>query len=276
MDIVQKEYEKDDKLKEEDVKMLQNWLLTQPHLPKMSEQETIWFLKSCYYNNDATKITIDNYFTMRTLSGEILRNRDFEKNLMNCMDVIVFSVLPQKTPENYTVVTSYFRDTHTEHFSCNDSIKLFDMVTMLDIYKNGTHEGLRCCFDMKGVTYGHEGMPIRLKGLHFFNVSSVMDKILAIIKPFLKKEVLEMLYLHETVDDLQKFVPLEIFSVDYGGKYVPREVLHERMKKNLMENTEFFAHQDTQIVDESLRPGKPKNESDYFGVAGTFRKLDLD
>lgn len=36
MDIVQKEYEKDKNLRREDVKMLQEWCDTQPHLPKLT------------------------------------------------------------------------------------------------------------------------------------------------------------------------------------------------------------------------------------------------
>ncbi|KAF2886974.1 hypothetical protein ILUMI_19200, partial [Ignelater luminosus] len=61
-------------------------------------------------------------------------------------------------------------------------------------------------------------MPVRLKGLHFINVVSFMDKLLALMKPFMKQELMDILYLHtESVDSLFKFVPKECMPNEFGG-----------------------------------------------------------
>lgn len=64
-------------------------------------------------------------------------------------------------------------------------------------------------FDMKGVSLGHllrikisairkffhylqEGLPGKLKAIHILNVVGFFDKILSIMKPFMKAEIFKM------------------------------------------------------------------------------------
>jgi hypothetical protein len=37
-----------------------------------------------------------------------------------------------------------------------------------------------------------EGLPVRLKGIHVLNTQSIVDKIMILVKPFMKKELLSM------------------------------------------------------------------------------------
>lgn len=45
-----------------------------------------------------------------------------------------------------------------------------------------------------------------------------MDKVLALIKPFMKKDLLDVLYLHSSVETFTEFVPLAMLPNECGGK----------------------------------------------------------
>jgi hypothetical protein len=53
-------------------------------------------------------------------------------------------------------------------------------------------------------------------------------------------------------------------------------LVSEQMKIKMRDNIPFFAWEEKQTVDETVRPGKPKSVNDIFGVEGTFKKLELD
>lgn len=61
-------------------------------------------------------------------------------------------------------------------------------------------------------------MPVRLKGLHYINTVSFMDKILALMRPFMKKELIDVLHLHSTVESFSKNVSTDQLPNEYGGK----------------------------------------------------------
>lgn len=58
---------------------------------------------------------------------------------------------------------------------------------------------------------------MRLKGLHLINTVSFVDKIVALMRPFMKKEMVDMLMLHPTLDTFYKYVPKEMLPLECGG-----------------------------------------------------------
>lgn len=73
---IQAEYKKNTSLNRNLVDEIQDWLRTQPHLPGVSELETIQFLHANYYDTEGTKNTIECYYTSRAHYKEIFTNMD--------------------------------------------------------------------------------------------------------------------------------------------------------------------------------------------------------
>lgn len=287
-------YNKDDGLKPEDVRSLQEWVEKQPHLPELSEFQVALFLQSCYYSNELAKITLDNYFTVKTLCPDIFGNRNpADPEMQAAMSCCMFTVLPELTPEGYTVLLYKLIDPNPDHFNFAMQCRAFDMITLLHLHKNGPCKGVIIVADMGGTVFGHllklgivimkkfmfylqEALPIRLKSLEYINIVSFMDKIVALMKPFMKSELLNSLYLHSNLETLYERVPKHLLPQDYGGNSESILILHEKYKALMNDSVDFFKYQDTQLVNESKRPGKPKNIGDIFGVEGTFKKLEVD
>lgn len=105
-----------------------------------------------------------------------------------------------------------------------------------------------------------------------------MDKVLALMKPFMKKELMDVMHLHSTMDTFfDKHVPKALMPNEYGGSAGSIKEIQEKNYQHLKENGGFFIDEETnKRVNEKLRPGKPKSESDLFGIDGNFKQLNFD
>ncbi|EZA49214.1 hypothetical protein DMN91_008389 [Ooceraea biroi] len=294
----EEEKKKNPELKDSDIQILKDWHAKQPHLPEISDCEYVLFLQSNYYGTEAAKNTIEEYYTSRTHITEFFSDRDplGTKQLREAFKVTSQITLSMRTKEQYKLVYVRLIDYEPSHFVHNDAIKYFLMVMDLWLYTEGTAPGHVIVIDMEGVTLPHAGrlnpisikkflyylqeaIPIRLKGMHFVHTNAVMDIILAMMKPFMKKELMDMLHIHTTKDTLANFVPLEAFPCDVSlsGKSKPLKEQQEEQLKNLEDHRQWFLKDEaTGRVNESLRVGKSKTIMDLFGVEGSFKKLDID
>ncbi|XP_014214645.1 alpha-tocopherol transfer protein-like [Copidosoma floridanum] len=294
---IKEEFKKNPELKEEDLQHLKEWYQKQPHFPKyIDENDLILFLHSNYYRLEPTKTTIENYLTTRTHTPEFFSNRDplGSKELRKIMSTVAILPLEKRTPEGYGVMYSRLINLEPDRFVFNEGLRLYAMICELWLYQEGTIPGHVFVIDVQGVQMTHalritplalkkwlyyiqEAIPLRLKAMHFLNTTPVMDFILGLMKPFLKKELMEVLYLHQNTESLSKHVPIDMLPNETGGKAGLIKNLYAKVLKDVEDHREYFIEEESVMrVDESKRPGKPKSASDVFGVEGSFKKLDID
>ncbi|XP_058456583.1 uncharacterized protein LOC131433978 [Malaya genurostris] len=291
---VDNEHRKFPDLKREDVQKIREWMEKQPHLPKISDLEIILFLHSNYHRIEPTKNTIDAFYTCRTHVPEFFSDRDMLSNeLKTLMNLIVIVPLTIPTQDKYDVIYGKVINSDTTQFSFESALKYLTMIADVVQRESGAVHGYTFVLDMEGVTMGHvtklsigtvkkflhflqEAMPVRLKGIHMTNVVPFIDKILLLIKPFMKKELLAILHLHSTAETLYPFVHQECLINELGGKAGQLMELREKFNLHMTENRDFLLEEEKKKAVEDKRPGKPKDSGTIFGMEGNFKKLDID
>lgn len=93
-----------------------------------------------------------------------------------------------------------------------------------------------------------------------------MDKMLAMVRPFIKKELLNLIHTHTTLDSFLDFhIPKRIMPAEYGGSGDNITDIIDVVYKEMQANEAFYIEEETtKRVNEQLRPGKPKAESGYI------------
>ncbi|CAH1711992.1 alpha-tocopherol transfer protein-like [Aphis gossypii] len=290
------EFKKNPELNEDDLNHLREWISKQPHLPLVTDELLVLFFHSCFYRLEPTKVTIESYFTLRTHSPELFTKRDTdEKSVLEAFKTMSFCALPGSTPDGCKVIFVYAKRVEAELFVLADFIKALSMVIDMLLMTSGTFNGLIIIYDMKGFSLSHvgrlginmmkkyvyflqDGLPARLKAIHTINTAPFIDMITSMTKPFMKKELSEKLYYHSTADpeSIFEYIPKEIMPIEIGGSGQPLKNINDDTFERVKDMRKWFLEEENYRVDEQKRPGKPKTESDYFGVEGSFKTLNLD
>ncbi|KAI8441981.1 hypothetical protein MSG28_005646 [Choristoneura fumiferana] len=109
-----------------------------------------------------------------------------------------------------------------------------------------------------------EAFPVKLKEVHIINTSPIVERFVNFI------------HVHKDVKELYKYVPREMLPVEYGGDCSSMDVLQEQWRQKLEEYGDWFKAQESVKANEALRPGRPTNYDDLFGIDGSFRQLAID
>lgn len=243
----EQEYQRNPELKKEDIEKLREWIRTKPHLPMPTEEELIRFLHSCYYKIEETKKCIDVYYKLRSSTPEFFNDRDLSRpELKQAQDVLFYSSIPEKDENGYQIIFHSLQKYESSKYNFSDGVKLLVMAVDACLLVEGTSPGYIFLFDMKGVKLGHlarlslsllrkffqyiqEGNPIRLKGIHVVNTLPIIDKIMFMIKPFMNKELLELVHFHSSdMSEVQKYLHKSCLPKDFDGDLPSCAELHEK------------------------------------------------
>ncbi|KAI8441978.1 hypothetical protein MSG28_005644 [Choristoneura fumiferana] len=264
---IREELNENAETKDADLAHIKEWLKKEPHLPdEFDDQRIMTFLRGCKFSLEKTKRKLD----------------------------MQMPPLPGLTPNGRRVILMRGLDKDVTTPNVADAFKLALMLG--DVRLNEEKEGVAgdvYILDASVATPTHfakftptlvkkflvcvqEAYPVKLKEVHVINVSPLVDKIVNFVKPFIKEKIRERIFLHSDINDLYKYVPQEMMPTEFGGNAGSLDDLHKSWVKKMEEYTPWFAEQENIKADESLRPGKPTNYDELFGIDGSFRQLVID
>nr|XP_013101550.1 unnamed protein product [Stomoxys calcitrans] len=284
---LEKQYAEHPHIEREQVQEILFWTNTQPHLPELTEHEVLLFYHACDHEVEYSKQVIDNYFTFRTNSDEFFGNLDLESPQMKlAQKTVACFPLETWTPEGYCVLIDKFMDTDPTKYDFIAGLKL--VFAMQDMWLQGADliQGFVIIIDVSGVKFGHiarinllhlkklvyflqEALPTRLIGVHFVNPSSVLEKLMALIHLFIKKELKDSFIAHSNLESLHKHIPRHILPQEYGGDQLPANELAENFYQSLTKyRQDIIEYNNKRRVNEKLRPRKTNN-----GFGRMFKRL---
>ncbi|XP_013184162.1 alpha-tocopherol transfer protein [Amyelois transitella] len=283
--------------RDQDLAQIKEWLRKQPHLPdEWEDRLLLTFLRGSSFSLEKCKRKLDMYFTMRAACPEFFTNRDCtSSNLSGLLDAKVQGPpLYGLTPNGRRVTICRGVHPNLDAQQISDSLKLALMIG--DIRLNEEIEGVAGdIYVLDAAVLGpslltklspatvkkfmicvQEAYPVKLKEVHIVNTSPIVERFINFVKPFLKEKIRNRIYIHKDTKDLYKYIPQDILPVEYGGTCGSMDELHEQWKAKLIEYRDWFNSQESLKANEALRPGRPTNYDELFGIDGSFRQLAID
>ncbi|XP_037824725.1 alpha-tocopherol transfer protein-like [Lucilia sericata] len=231
---------------EKNIDNLQQWFEENKNLPKQIDRLLLERFYLCMYKDvEETKKLIEVNYAIRNKCPHIFINRDpTDEDSQRTFEYADMVPLPGLTPEKYRITCFRLCDPDPRKMHHTEDTKAFIMITdcrfsMPDLTDgNATmlSEGEVQIFDMTGYSMKHatrlsistlrtylkflqQAFPVRIKAMHMINCPSYLDRLISVVKPFINKDVFNMMHFHTTgIETLYEHVPKELLPEEYGGQ----------------------------------------------------------
>ncbi|XP_070491802.1 alpha-tocopherol transfer protein-like [Chironomus tepperi] len=248
-------------IQHDDVMKLKQKLEDVPIVPILHVKLCLFFLNGSSGNIDEAAKRIEKYYQIKTTSPEFFWDRNPESmELQRSFKVYQMASLPL-APNNCFVFITRSIDSNSKNFYFDDVFKTFMMIAENELMTHGPRYGSILISDWKGVSFGHlfrpsissimksldyvqNASPLKTKAVHVLNSSRLFQTLFSMLKPFINKEVYDVIHIHTPDMDYNEFfekhVPRHCMPSDYGGDLPSLDELHAKNIETLTSMKEYY------------------------------------
>ncbi|KAF7272956.1 alpha-tocopherol transfer protein-like [Rhynchophorus ferrugineus] len=287
------EFGKSKKDIDDSVKILEEWIKTQPHLPENPGSDVLRvFLIYNKFSIERCKERLDMYYTIRSMTPEMFKRHPCSSEMVEQSKITYCIPLPKLAPDNRRIMFNTLSEKYgpdsfdMEKYLCH-IFNTFELLIREDLSL-----GYHFVFDAKSVKIGHVAKlsPMvvkkaslvmekvfanRVASIHCFNYNSSLEKPISVIKSLLPSKVASRFHTHKNRDDLFTSFPKSVLPKDVGGDEDSIDELNNLWIDAFKRYEGLFDKLSKIRVNESLRPSKLVND-EVLGYYGNFKKLDID
>ncbi|XP_045467218.1 alpha-tocopherol transfer protein-like isoform X2 [Harmonia axyridis] len=238
---------RENKVSQEEVTEIRLWMVA-VNLPVVSDEMIATFVIACKRDVENTKKAIMGYFISKNKSPEIFNSCDVDRDDLRL------------------ATNTILNDTSYKNFHFDAVAKLAFMLVDITLNTKSPPSGLKVVIDAKGaglmhltrfklnylkrfIEYLQEGMPLNMREIHVINTIYLVDKILFMMKPFMKPELYKMLHLHPNNTNMEEFsknhVPKKCLPSDYGGDLPSFAELNQVTIERYRELKEYYKDEES-------------------------------
>lgn len=270
---IEEELLRNDKLKQQDINSLRDWLEKQSHLPQnITDNQLVLFLHAANYRLSESKVLMENYYTLRTKLTPLFGGRNPLHPYIQQIISVSACVVHGKDNMNRNVVWTKLLDTEPTKYYPTTATKVTFMITDIDQLENGVVPGytmvldgknfgvkhaLRCSFTNARniISYVQTASTIVIEKVLMVNMTPAAEKVMMLLKPFIYSDLFKKITVcpHGTYDELFKAIPKESIPTDYNGVAPSIETLNEIWRRKLELYADWFAEEEKQRLNDPKR-----------------------
>ncbi|KAH8245726.1 hypothetical protein KR038_001220 [Drosophila bunnanda] len=290
----------EDQLMAKRVQELQEWAEKQLQLPpKISCLLLRRFLHTTRGDLSASQRLIEHNYGLRNKYANIFIDRDpLDASSQQLLEVADLVPLPGLTPENNKLLFYRLVDFDADKFNFTAGIKVFFMMADCRFAvedKERLSDGEIPIFDMAGYTLRHltktalgalrvymkfvqEAHPVRLKEIHVLNCPSFVDKVMAVVKPFIKSEVFKLIHFHlPGAETPFRHFPRSMLPEEYGGEAGKMADLKAQWMQLLKEQRDYLMDPQNWQINKLKKGSRGKtNDAADSHISQNLRSLEID